>query len=318
MDPRDLQKELLKIKETSIPHAKLYIGGLIATSSFAIFFGGSWLDAIVSAVFSVLICAMMIYLRPLTPNTIIFDFLASLISGIGICITAHLVNDLSLGMVMIGDIMILIPGVAMTSAFRDMIAGDTVSGTMRLIESCLWASALALGFMAAMLLFGIDGEDINSNAAPPIQLVAAIFGSIGFAIFFNVRNRLLWLCTLGGFLAESVYLIAMNIGLPWSDNRFITVAIAAIFAAIFSEALSKKLKVPTTIFFIVSVIPLIPGRGLYFTMQCAVQQDWAKCADFAISTLQIALGIAVGIVIVWALVQAFQSILYKRRELSSC
>lgn len=308
IDPSVLQERLRGVKSMPISKVKLFLSGLLATSSFAIFFGGSWIDATVSAAFSVLICLMMIYLRPLTPNTIIFDFLASLVSGIGMCIAARIIPDLSLGMVMIGDIMILIPGVAMTSAIRDMISGDTVSGSLRLVESCLWASALALGFMCAMWLFGLDGQDINSNAAPPVQLIAAIFGSVGFALFFNVRNGLLALCTLGGFLTEGIYLLAMNAGFTWSENAFITAAIAAVFAAVYSEFLSRKLHVPITVFFIISVIPLVPGRGLYFTMQTAVQQNWASCGEFAMATFQIALGIAIGIVIVWAFVQTVRNI----------
>ena len=51
---------------------------------------------------------------------------------------------------MIGDIMLLIPGIAITNAIRDMLMGDTISGLMRLIEGILWAGALAAGFMAAI------------------------------------------------------------------------------------------------------------------------------------------------------------------------
>lgn len=313
IDPAKLRKKLADIKKRSIPRVKLYVGGMLSCASFAIFFGGSWADALVSALFAILICALMVYLRPITPNIAVFDFLASLISGIGICIAVHLIDGLSLGMVMVGDIMILIPGVAMTSAFRDMISGDTVSGTMRLIESFLWTSALALGFMAAMLLLGLNGQDINSNAAPLIQFVVSIFCSIGFALFFNVRGELIWICTLGGVLTEGVYLLAMGLNLPFSGSEFMTAAIAAIFAAIYSEAFSRKMQVPITIFFIISVIPLVPGRGLYFTMQCAVQQNWTGCFDFALATFQIALGIAVGIVVVWAFVQAIRSIAAVRK-----
>ena len=56
---------------------------------------------------------------------------------------------------MIGDIMLLIPGLTVTSAMRDMIVGDTISGLLRLIESIWWAGALACGFMAAIWLTGI-------------------------------------------------------------------------------------------------------------------------------------------------------------------
>ena len=47
-------------------------------------------------------------------------------------------------------IMLLIPGIPATNSIRDMLMGDTISGLMRLIESILWAGALACGFMAAI------------------------------------------------------------------------------------------------------------------------------------------------------------------------
>ena len=61
----------------------------------------------------------------------------------------------NLDKIMIGDIMLLIPGIAMTNAIRDMLMGDTISGLMRLIESILWAGSLAVGFMASIWMVGI-------------------------------------------------------------------------------------------------------------------------------------------------------------------
>ena len=55
---------------------------------------------------------------------------------------------------MIGDIMLLIPGILMTNSIRDILIGDTISGVMRLVESLLWAGALACGFMCAILFVG--------------------------------------------------------------------------------------------------------------------------------------------------------------------
>ena len=70
--------------------------------------------------------------------------------GIVICLTVKLFPFLNLDKIMIGDIMLLIPGIAATNSIRDMLMGDTISGMMRLIESILWAGALACGFMAAI------------------------------------------------------------------------------------------------------------------------------------------------------------------------
>lgn len=52
--------------------------------------------------------------------------------------------------VIIGSLMLLVPGVAITNAVRDSIAGDLLSGITRGIEACLIAIALALG--AGMVL----------------------------------------------------------------------------------------------------------------------------------------------------------------------
>ena len=50
--------------------------------------------------------------------------------------------------------MLLIPGVALTNALRDMIKGDTMSGTNRLIETILIAAAVSFGFVMATYLGG--------------------------------------------------------------------------------------------------------------------------------------------------------------------
>ena len=54
-------------------------------------------------------------------------------------------------MILIGDIMLMSPGLAMTNAVRNMLVGDTISGVVRLAESLIWAGALAGGFMLSML-----------------------------------------------------------------------------------------------------------------------------------------------------------------------
>lgn len=313
--PQILKERFQHIKSRPFPTAALYAGGILSAGSFAIFFGGSVLDGIVSALFAVLICFLLQKLRPLTPNTIVFNFIASLVSGLGIGLSALFIPDLSPAMVVIGVIMLLIPGMPMTNATRDMISGDTISGALRFLESLLWATALALGYMLAMLVFGINQQGVITNGTPFVQMVTAVPASFGFALFFNVRKQLLGLATLGGVLTQGAYLAVAGTG-QFSDV-FIPTLVAAGFAAVYSELLSQKLHVPTSIFFIISVIPLIPGRGLYYTMQSVVQQNWALAGEFGLLTLYFALGIAIAIVIVWAIVQTWQNIKAHRARKSA-
>lgn len=153
--PEQLRARLDAIKARSVPTWALYLGGILSAGGFAVFFGGSWLDGLVSAAFALLICFAIAHCKQWTPNTLIFNFGCSLVTGLGIVLVAHFVPAVSTDMVMIGDIMLLIPGVAMTNATRDMLSGDTISGVMRFVESLLWATSLALGFMAAIWLAGV-------------------------------------------------------------------------------------------------------------------------------------------------------------------
>ena len=85
----------------------------------------------------------------------LFNFLSAFAVGGLICLACRLVPALHNDKVIIGDIMLLIPGLAFTNAVKDIFIGDTISGVMRLIETILWAAALALGFALAGWLLGV-------------------------------------------------------------------------------------------------------------------------------------------------------------------
>ncbi len=149
----ELRKEIAGA-ETPVSTPVFLLASILAVASFCIFFGGTIWDALASVIFALLICLMQKKLSPICPNNIIFNLLCSFLAGIGICLSARLLPVLHTDKIMIADIMLLIPGFAMTNALRDMLAGDTISGIMRFTESLLWATGLASGFMLSIWLIG--------------------------------------------------------------------------------------------------------------------------------------------------------------------
>ena len=131
-----------------------YLASMLGAGAFAVFFGGSFWDGLVSAGFALFICFLQKKFAPVCPNNVIFYLITSLITGIGIGLVGKGVPMLHADMIMIGDIMLMIPGLGATNAVRDVLAGDTISGILRLIEALLWAAALAAGFMIALRLVG--------------------------------------------------------------------------------------------------------------------------------------------------------------------
>ena len=56
--------------------------------------------------------------------------------------------------IIIGNIMLLIPGIALTNSLRDMISGDIMSGMLRFLDAVLVAAAIAAGYILAGQLLG--------------------------------------------------------------------------------------------------------------------------------------------------------------------
>ena len=154
MSIEELQKEIDSIKRIKDSNLLFYIGSFLASGSFAIFFGGNIIDGILGGLFGLLIGLAQRKIRWVFPNTVSFNIAISFVAGTLICLIGRLSPNIHEDMIMIGDIMLLIPGVATTVSVRDILVGDTISGCLRLIECLLLAIALAYGFAISIMLVG--------------------------------------------------------------------------------------------------------------------------------------------------------------------
>jgi uncharacterized membrane protein YjjB (DUF3815 family) len=123
-----------------------------------------------------------------------------------------------------------------------------------------------------------------------IQLIAAWVGALGFALIFNSGKKTLIPSIFGGMLGWAVYLLFehLNVGV------FLATIAAAAFCQIYSEVFARILKAPTTVIYIPSIVPLVPGGSLYNTMYSAAINDWNNFRFYGATTLKVAFGIAVG------------------------
>lgn len=137
-----------------------------------------------------------------------------------------------------------------------------------------------------------------------IQLITGMLGSLGFALLFGLKKQYLIAAALGGLLNWGLYLLGMH----WWNTIFFAGLLASAFSALYSEIMARVKKAPATLFFITSVIPLIPGRALYYTCSNAVMRDWIAAKAYANVTLQYALSIAAGACIVWGITLTAESI----------
>ncbi len=132
-----------------------YIFYAIVAGSFYLFFGGrSVMELTVSVVVGLLVGIINDFSGRLNANRMLIRFVCSFFA----CATAIICKNFnligSIDYIIIGNIMTLIPGVGLTNALRDLFAGDSISGILRLIEAVLLALSIACGYIIAVFVFG--------------------------------------------------------------------------------------------------------------------------------------------------------------------
>lgn len=118
----------------------------LISSSFSLFFGGSALDAVASGVIGIVLKCLDLLIRRTQANAFLSALLCSCLGGLLAALAVRTGLGDNVDMISIGNIMLLIPGIALTNSLRDMFSGNTISGMMRFIEAVLLALVIACGF----------------------------------------------------------------------------------------------------------------------------------------------------------------------------
>ena len=152
-DVAEAQKDLEKINSAEKRFRfSACFGNALAAAAFAIFFGGSWRDALAAVPIAVMIYLMNSFIKARGINRLFFTAVCSALSGFFAIMFARLGLADNADMIMIGDIMLIIPGLMLINSMREMLCGDVMSGLMRFLESIIVALAIACGFAVPILL----------------------------------------------------------------------------------------------------------------------------------------------------------------------
>lgn len=136
-------------------HALWYnIATVGVATGFTMFFGGTWLDIFATLITSTVLACIITFGK----HFHIGGFVLNCISSACLAFTCILLKNTCLpaidpDIVIIGSIMPLVPGVAITNAIRDTLQGDYISGSARILEAFLTAAAIAIGVGFGMMIY---------------------------------------------------------------------------------------------------------------------------------------------------------------------
>ena len=289
--------KMVKSQKIFYSRPAIYLGNFLGALGFALFFGGNWTDGICAGICGLLVGFITQFLEDMKAN----HFFRTIAAAFAMSLLAYIMSVIGIApnvdAVVIGTLMLLVPGLLFTNAMRDIIYGDTNSGVNRIVQVLLIAVALALGTGAAWnVIASIWGAPVSAESivhSLGAQCLYSFLGCLGFAFLFNIHGPGALLCTLGGVLAWILYDVVYRI----SGSDLIAYFWAALGSSFYAEIMARIRKCPAIAYLVVAIFPLIPGAGVYYTMNYAVQGQMDAFASSGMHTAATAGIIAVGILL---------------------
>lgn len=291
-----LEKTKREVRHYNLPVSVL--GHALAAFGFTLFFGGGMGDMAAGAITGAVVGLFSALMKRLNVNV----FFSTVASGFVLSFTVMTLCALGLGQrydtTIIGSLMLLVPGLLFTNAVRDVIYGDSMSGVNRLVQVCIIAMALAVGTGAAAALcrelWEIGPSLPGLHYIFPVQAVSCILAAAGFVVVFNGHGKGTWLCLLGAVISWTGYTVADYFG----AREVVCYLMGTVWAAVYSEILARIRRCPATPYLVFSLLPLIPGSAIYYTMVYATQADMSAFIEKFAQTGSIAGALAVGILLI--------------------
>ena len=307
---RRLCSEHLPIEEVEKEHAKIlasvtlpwYVSltaYMLCCFSFAVFFGGDAIDGLSSAVLGILMFAANRYLKPHINEFIYIFVITFLIGCLGIFFVSFGFGH-NLDKVLIGTVMLVIPGMFITNSARDIFLGDTISGILKLFESLLLVVLISLGYVLAIYLFPSVMYSSTASTNPwYVTYLSCLLGSLSFALLFKANLRMIVASAVGSCIAAAFYVL---FSLTYPLSTFLWSSLLALFAGIYGEILARFAKTPAISILSIVLLPFYPGGSIYYTFTyLEEQQNELFLANFKVAGFTI-LGIASGVIVSTVLV----------------
>jgi len=282
------------------------LGGAITSGAFSYMFGGTVADALAAMICGFVLMLTMPMLKARLNRAFVTTALASLMMALSATTLDFLCNNylgiaLRSQYIIVGAMMPVVPGVAITNAIRDMLQGDYVSACARIMDAFLTAASVAVGVGMGLAIsrdlgFSLTGLDFVFTPSDSVGLqllweaIAAFLSAYGFCYILEAPKRLFLPSSLVAVVCWILYLVGGLLGFASAWSALL--ASAAVY--LFSYVLARRLKAPVSVFLIIAILPLVPGFNIYRTIYCMITGE-GSTAEALAATLLMAGAIALGI-----------------------
>lgn len=124
-----------------------------------------------------------------------------------------------------------------------------------------------------------------------LHSIGAFGGTLGYAFLLNAPMNTVLPASLTGLLGYVLYEVMYNL---LGQGMIFSYFVATVVIAFICEIAARIMRMPSTIFLLTALVPLVPGYTFYCVMLSIVEHNGAAVASYGLEAVQIVAVIAVG------------------------
>lgn len=285
--------------------------GLSAASIAALFLHSAWVDLVVAGAIGLIIGWIGVLSASRPRLAVASDLISAMVATTVATVISAFVVPLAIKSVVLSSLIILIPGMSLTTAVREISSQHLVSGMARLGGAMATLLKLTFGTVAAAQVCAAVGIHARDYVLPPLptwtDIPALLVGAVAFALLFRAAVRdypvvvaavaLGYLATRWGGLVSG--------SLPAAPFG---VFVAALLVGAMANLYARFAHRPGAVIREPGILLLVPGSVGFRSMSLLMEHDTPLGLDTALLLFTLLVSIVAGLMFGDLLVSARRSL----------
>ena len=271
----------------------------LASGSVAALLRTSWADVAASAVIGLMIGLLSVASSSRPRLHEASDAIAALLATLTATAIAAFVTPLSLQTVVIASLIVLMPGLMLTTAVAELSSQNWASGTARFAGATVALLKLTFGTIVATQAAHAMGWQPQLISAPQLpawaEWMGLLVGSAAFAVLFGAARRDFLIVMAGAWIGYGLTRLGGQIPGLSSEAFAGGVFLAGLGVAMVSNAFGRIFRRPGALLRVSGIILLVPGSVGFRSLSFVLERDVVLGLDTAVAVLSALIAIVAGL-----------------------
>lgn len=272
----------------------------LAAASVAGLLRTGWIDVTVAGAIGLLIgwIALLTQTRPHLGAA--FEAVAAIVATTLATTFAHFVAPLSLQTVIVAALIVLMPGLSLTTAVSELASQQLVTGTARFAGAMTVLLKLTFGSVAASQLMQAVGwtplTGTPESLPRQVEMFATIAAALSFAVLFRAQRRDVLLVMGSAILGY----VLTRLGSAWFGSVASGTFAGAVFfssltMAALANAYGRVWNRPSALVRVPGIMLLVPGSVGFRALAFVMEKDYTLGFDTLVAVLSALLALVAGL-----------------------